>query len=179
MATDVRLETPKVLISANPRSACRVTERGPNWLFIRAPRGRLLGYGRQQPTISEEIWQLADRHLIYRIILHVEEVEGLDVTAVAEIVQLQELLVAAHGSLRLCGLRPDCGRQLLRDMHCDSLHNYATPHDAVLGYPCSDQPTDFNCENSKEFDGKPVPTEEQRSWSKRKPLLRSRRPLPR
>ncbi len=169
MAVDFRVNEPKVLISANPHAACRVIERGPNWLFICAPRGRLLGFNRQRPTLSEEIWQIADRHLIYRIILHLEEVEGLDVSAAAEIAQLQKMLNESKGSLRLCGLRPDCGRQLIHDTCCDKVHNYATPHDAVLGYPCNDEATNFEQEKLPE-----QPIQDQRST-----IRKQRKILPR
>lgn len=179
MATNVRLERSAALISANPRAACHVIDRGPNWLFIRAPRGRLLGHGRQQPTLSEEIWQLADRYLIYRIILHVEQVEGFDVSAVAQILELQQSLEASHGSLRLCGLRPDCGRQLLRDMHCDTLHNYATAHDAVQGFPCHDEPTYFDKTDEIASDCQPESIPSQRNRSHGRSVIRGKKTLPR
>ena len=50
-------------------------DRGPNWLFVRLrPKQR---FAEDLPLIADELWSIASRHFIYRVVLELEELDRL------------------------------------------------------------------------------------------------------
>jgi anti-sigma B factor antagonist len=106
-------------------------DRGPNWLFIKLRPKR--HFAEDIPQIADELWSIASRHFIYRLVVELDELRQLPVDLVDQLVILQERLAQCDGSLRICGLSADCARKL-RDSQLDAaLPNYATRQEAVLG----------------------------------------------
>jgi hypothetical protein len=108
-----------------------IVERGPNWLFVKLrPKITLVG---EFPRIADEIWAIATRHFIYRVVLELDELQRLPIGLVGQLVMLQERLAQCGGALKICGLSEDCAESL-HDSHLDSaLPNHSTRTDAVMG----------------------------------------------
>jgi anti-sigma B factor antagonist len=106
-------------------------DRGPNWLFVKLrPKRR---FAEDVPQIADELWSIATRHFIYRVVLELEELGRMPAELTEQLVILQERLMQCGGSLRICGLPADCVEELC-DSHLDvALPNFATRQDAVLG----------------------------------------------
>src|SRR5450755_976805 len=52
-----------------------MVDRGPNWLFVKLrPRRNWLD---ELPQIADELWSIASRHFIYRLVLELEELKSL------------------------------------------------------------------------------------------------------
>lgn len=106
-------------------------DRGPNWLFIRLRPKR--HFAEDIAQIADELWSIASRHFIYRLVLELDELHQMPVSLVDQLVILQDRLVQSDGSLRICGLSADCA-QMLCDRELDAaLPNYPTRQEAVLG----------------------------------------------
>jgi hypothetical protein len=106
-------------------------DRGPNWLFVKLrPKRR---FAEDIPQIADQLWSIASRHFIYRLVLELEELDTMPTDMIEQLVLLQERISHCDGALRICGLSADCAESL-RDCQLDAaLPNYATRHDAVLG----------------------------------------------
>jgi len=106
-------------------------DRGPNWLFVKLrPKRR---FAEDVSQIADELWSIASRHFIYRVVLELEELDEMPAELTEQLVILQERLMQCGGSLRICGLPADCVAAL-SDSHLDvALPNFATRQDAVLG----------------------------------------------
>jgi hypothetical protein len=106
-------------------------DRGPNWLFVKLrPKRRFSQDVRQ---IADELWSIASRHFIYRVVLELEELDRMPAELTEQLVILQERLMNCDGSLRICGLPAECVEEL-SDSHLDiALPNFATRQEAVLG----------------------------------------------
>lgn len=103
-------------------------DRGPDWLIAK------LRPGKESPhDLGDQLWSLADRHFIYRLVLEMDEVEMLPSLLIGELVLLQRRLLKRGGALRLCGLSDDCA-QVIHFCRLDSaLPQYDSREDAVLG----------------------------------------------
>lgn len=103
-------------------------DRGPDWLFMR------LHPGTHSPDdVADKIWSLADRHFVYRLVLEMNDVDMLPSRLMGQLVMLQKRVLQRDGSLRLCGLSPDCA-QALRFCRLDkALPNFGSREDAVKG----------------------------------------------
>lgn len=106
-------------------------DRGPNWLFIKLRPKR--HFAEDVAQIADELWSIASRHFIYRLVLELDELGQLPADLVDQLVILQERLVQCDGSLRICGLSADCVRKLCDRQLDAALPNYATRQEAVLG----------------------------------------------
>ncbi len=106
-------------------------DRGPNWLFVKLrPKRR---FAEDVSQIADELWSIASRHFIYRVVLELEELDRMPAELTEQLVILQERLMQCGGSLRICGLPAECVEKL-RDSHLDvALPNFATRQEAVLG----------------------------------------------
>jgi len=106
-------------------------DRGPNWLFVKLrPRAR---FARDIPLIADQLWSVASRHFIYRVVLELEELDTLPANMIEQLVLLQERLAGCGGALRICGLSNECV-EVLREHHLEAaLPNHATRQAAVLG----------------------------------------------
>lgn len=106
-------------------------DRGPNWLFIKLRPQR--HFAQDIPHVADELWGIASRHFIYRVVLELDELRQLPVDLVDQLVILQERLAQCDGSLRVCGLPADCARKLRENQLDAALPNYATRQAALLG----------------------------------------------
>jgi anti-anti-sigma factor len=105
-------------------------DRGPNWLIVKLRSSEPID---EAPHIAEELWSIASRHFIYRLVLELEELESMPSGFLSQLVLLQQRLAQCDGALRICGLSPDC-EEMLRLYELDSaLPNHATREEAVMG----------------------------------------------
>ena len=106
-------------------------DRGPNWLFVKLrPKRR---FAEDVPQIADELWSIASRHFIYRVVLELDELDRMPSELIEQLVILQERLMQCDGSLRICGLSSDCVERLCDSQLDVALPNFATRQEAVLG----------------------------------------------
>jgi anti-anti-sigma factor len=110
---------------------CEV-ERGPGCLFIRlhAPAD-----ARDNPRLAEDIWEQLSKHLMYRLVLDMEDVPTLRSQLIGQLLSLREKITGHEGMLRLCGLSEQCQRTLRKTNLDEWLSFYPTREDAVMGRP--------------------------------------------
>jgi len=106
-------------------------DRGPNWLFITLrPKRR---FADDIEHIADELWSIASRHFIYRLVLELEELREIPTAMVEQLVALQDRLAQCGGSLRICGLPADGALKTCEGEADTALPIYATRQEAVLG----------------------------------------------
>jgi len=105
-------------------------DRGPNWLIVKLRCDERIDGATQ---IVDELWSIASRHFIYRLVLELEELESLPSGFMSQLVMLQERLAQCDGALRICGLSPECEEALLNCQLESALPNHATLEEAVMG----------------------------------------------
>jgi hypothetical protein len=106
-------------------------DRGPNWLFIKLRPMR--HFAEDISQIADELWSIASRHFIYRLVLELEEVREMPADMIEQLVILQERLAHCDGSLRICGLTPLCAQALCDSQFDAVLPTYTTRQEAVHG----------------------------------------------
>jgi hypothetical protein len=106
-------------------------DRGPNWLFVKLCPSR--NWTEALPQLADEMWSIASRHFIYRLVLELEELKTLPSGLLEQLVLLQDRLAECDGALRICGLSAKCA-QALRDAGLDAaLPNHPTRDAAIHG----------------------------------------------
>lgn len=85
-------------------------DRGPDWLFVRL--AGVQDSDAQIEDLAEQLWSLLDQHLIYRLILELDELPILPSLLIGQIVMLHKRIHAHGGMLRLSGLS-DYNQQVL------------------------------------------------------------------
>ncbi|MGD0900599.1 MAG: STAS domain-containing protein [Thermoguttaceae bacterium] len=114
------------------RAGCEFdVQRGPEWLLVRVRNLDL--DPANPPPLADEVWELAQRHFIYRIVLELDDVQLLDSHLVGELIRLYEQLQEHDGLLRLCGLSPRNRRVLCGSAVEDRFPTYETRQEAVMG----------------------------------------------
>ena len=106
-------------------------DRGPNWLFIKLRPQRK--FTDSIPQIADQLWLMASRHFIYRVVLELEELNTMPSGLTAQLVLLQERLAQCGGALRICGLSTECAEVLSESRLDAAFPNHATRESAVLG----------------------------------------------
>ena len=106
-------------------------ERGPDGLWVRIV-GQSSG-ALDSPPLADSLWSLLEQHLVYRLVLDVEEIDLSDHCLVDELIDLYERISQHDGMLRLCDPSPghrktleEC--ELKRRIPC-----YRDREDAVMG----------------------------------------------
>lgn len=102
--------------------------RGPDWLFLRLHPGSVEPNG-----VADQLWSLANRHFIYRLVLEMEDVDMLPSRLMGQLVTLQNRVMQRQGALRLCGLSDQCERAIRACRLEKALPNFDCREDAVLG----------------------------------------------
>lgn len=76
-------------------------ERGPDWLFV-----RLDGDARRtlEPALADGIWDALQENHAHRVLLELDDVDGVDDELIATITTLAGRIRSAGGLMRLCGL---------------------------------------------------------------------------
>ncbi len=104
-------------------------DRGPDWLFIRLHPDSF-----DADNIAERLWEILDRHFIYRLVLELDDIDFLPSHMMGQLVMLQNRVMQHDGALRLCGMTPEC-EQALHLCRLDKvLPNFHCREDAVLGF---------------------------------------------
>jgi hypothetical protein len=106
-------------------------DRGPNWLFVKLRPSR--NWTEQLPQLADELWSIASRHFIYRLVLELEELKSLPPGLMEQLVLLQDRLVECDGALRICGLSAQCAQSLCDAGLDAALPNHPTRDAAIHG----------------------------------------------
>jgi anti-anti-sigma regulatory factor len=106
-------------------------DRGPNWLFVKVQPGERSG--KSAPQIAEELWSISTKHFIYRLVLELDKFDSMPDGMMSQIVMLQERLAQHGGSLKLCGLSPECEQKIHHYRLDSALPNHESRTAAVLG----------------------------------------------
>lgn len=104
--------------------------RGPNWLFIRVQPDS--AFDRCTKNLHDAIWDVIERHFVYRVVLELDTIETLPDDVIAQLVVLQERLAQRGGALRLCGLAPTAEESLHEYEVDKALPNHSSWERAVL-----------------------------------------------
>lgn len=99
--------------------------RGPGWLLV-----KLLNPGNDSPhaiPLADQLWSLLESHLVYRLVLELNEIRVLDRHLLGQLVQLYRRIHRHGGVMRLCGICP-LNRKILED---HSLANHLPPYEDV------------------------------------------------
>ena len=59
-------------------------DRGPNWLFVKLRPKR--NFAEDVPQIADELWSIASRHFIYRLVLELDELRQMPAELVEQLV---------------------------------------------------------------------------------------------
>ena len=81
--------------------------RGPDWLIVRV---RLEPH--EADRFAERIWELVEKHFVYRLVLEMDDIEFMPSVLMGQLVMLQKRLLQHEGSLRLSGLNANCEEAL-------------------------------------------------------------------
>ncbi|MBN2022856.1 MAG: hypothetical protein JW809_08670 [Pirellulales bacterium] len=79
-----------------------VLDRGPNWLFV-----RLRNFDPDDPgagKLADQLWQLLEKHLTYRVVLEMDEIDILRTLLIAQLIVLHRRVREHDGVVRLSGL---------------------------------------------------------------------------
>jgi hypothetical protein len=85
-------------------------DRGPNWLFVKLHTRR--NWTHELPHLADELWSIAERHFIYRLLLELEELRSIPTGLIEQLLMLNERLADSGGALRISGLTAKCARAL-------------------------------------------------------------------
>jgi hypothetical protein len=110
-------------------------ERGPNWLLVKACRKG--GTVSPESSLGEALWNLMEVNLTYRLVLELDDGEGLTSELLQQLALLDERARARNGCVRVCGLQRSRRRQLRRSGHSgifDLLPLYENRQDAVFAH---------------------------------------------
>ncbi len=107
-------------------------ERGPDWLLVRVKN---LDQNEPGVPLADHLWDIAERHFTYRLVVELDEVERLDDALIGQLVDLSQRLEQRDGLLRICGLSAK-NRQVLQSRRLNEpLPMYEDRQEAVMGRP--------------------------------------------
>lgn len=105
--------------------------RGPGWLLV-----KLLNPDDSPPPplLADQLWSLMERHLVYRLVLDLDEIRVFDRHLLGQLVQLYRRIRRHEGVMRLCGLSP-LNRKVLESHRrlVDRLPPYDDVEEAIMG----------------------------------------------
>jgi anti-anti-sigma factor len=107
-------------------------ERGPSWLILHAHHDDA-GLD-DVSALTEIVWSISSAHLIYRVVLELDELETMPSHLIGQLVLLQKRLQTHGGVLRLCGLSDQCQQALKTCRLEDNLKSYPTRQCAVNAF---------------------------------------------
>ena len=107
-------------------------ERGPDCLIIRLRADE--NGGVEDLELSDKLWQVLEQHLVYRLILELDDVGDLRGDVLGELVNLSRKICERDGMLRICGLS-ESNRQLLDASRvAQPVAHYASREAALMRY---------------------------------------------
>jgi len=105
-------------------------ERGPDWLLVKVKN---LDEFSSDPPLADSVWELLERHFIYRVVLELDEVSFLNSHLIGQLVRLYKLIRQHDGVMRICGLSP-YNLDVLRTCRLqDRFLPYRDREEAVMG----------------------------------------------
>ena len=110
------------------REELEIVDRGPDWLFV-----RLHDDSQPSDNLADRLWQLMEKHFVYRLVLEMDELEVMSSQLIGQLVMLQKRVLQHDGALRLCGLTPACEQALHFCRLDQALPHFHCREDAVYG----------------------------------------------
>ena len=108
-------------------------DRGPDWLFV-----RIRNFDADAPEsshLADRIWALLEKHLTYRLVLELDDIEVLPSLLIAQMERLHGRIREHDGVIRLSGLSAH-SRKLLHRRHLEGrLPAYGDRIEALMGMP--------------------------------------------
>jgi hypothetical protein len=105
-------------------------ERGPDCLIIRlrpSESGPI-----EDRRLASELWSLLEQHLVYRLILELDEVGELSPDTLDQLVDLSNQICQRDGLLRICGLAEKNRAMLQARRECERMPHYASREAAIM-----------------------------------------------
>ncbi len=81
--------------------------------------------------MCDDLWNIAERHFVYRIVLEMEEADDLPEEMTAELSDFEQRLADHGGALRICGLNDQCQQTLAGSHYGSALKNHSSRLAAV------------------------------------------------
>ena len=106
-------------------------DRGPDGLWVRIVRPARETL--DSTPLADSLWSLLERHLVYRLVLDVEEIDLSDCCLVDQLSDLYERISQHDGMLRLCGLTPGNRKALDECELKGRIPCYRDREEAVMG----------------------------------------------
>jgi len=106
-------------------------ERGPGWLFIKLDN--IIPDPFEGDELEEQIWSLLEKHLTYRVVLEMDEVEVVSSQLVSQLLQLCSKVHQHGGVIRLSGLSPQNQKVLQACSLSDRFPSCRDRVEAVMG----------------------------------------------
>jgi len=110
-------------------------DRGPACVLIKARRKA--AEAGESPSLVDQVWEVLDRHLTYRLVLEFDKVGDLDHDLVVQLLELHSKIDHHQGMLRICGLC-EHSRELLRQRL--KMVGYEDREEALLGHAAPRHP---------------------------------------
>ncbi len=107
-------------------------ERGPECLFVRLRADE--PQADAEPPLAAQLWAVLDEHMVYRLVLELDQIELLHSYVIGQLLLLGRRLHAQGGMLRLCGLSAHNRLALAALQLEDHLPTYNNRFDAVVGF---------------------------------------------
>lgn len=106
-------------------------QRGPNWLLVRIDN--LDAVRCESIPLADEIWELLQRHFIWRLVLDMGRSPALNRHLINELLDLHRRITAKGGVMRICHVSPRDARVLTSLRLDDRLTPYSSWEEAVRG----------------------------------------------
>lgn len=105
-------------------------ERGPDCLIIRLHASQTDGACSEE--LADRLWRILEQHLVYRLILELDDVGELDSGALGQLTELSRRICLRDGLLRICGLSEQNRQALCDSRLADNVAHYPTRQDALM-----------------------------------------------
>lgn len=106
-------------------------DRGPDCLFVKIQPPKRPAQGVED--LADGLWAIMVKHLTYRLVLEMEEVDRLPDRLIDQLLALKARLESRGGMLRLCGLSDRC-QEKLDATRSRQLAKYHDRTDALVGH---------------------------------------------
>ncbi|MFV2067523.1 MAG: hypothetical protein ACC645_11130 [Pirellulales bacterium] len=106
-------------------------DRGPDCLFVKIQPPKHSAKGADE--LADDLWSIMVKHLTYRLVLEMEEVDRLPDHLIQQLLTLKQRIESHGGMLRLCGLSDSC-QETLDTAHTTELAKYHNRTDALVGH---------------------------------------------
>jgi hypothetical protein len=107
-------------------------DRGPDWLFVKLHAAS--DHGGDFSNLAEHLWNIAEQHFVYRLVLELDELPLLPSSLIGQMVLLHKRLCMHNGVLRLCGLSATQQQALSACRLQSRFPHYCNREEAVWGH---------------------------------------------